>query len=116
MNALQRLAIAVETATADQPLVEIAGTVRQVAPSHYRVSGLSAVVKLGDRVRLSDGGRTAIGEVVRVDETTATIKPFDARFPVGIGMPATLIGAMFLHPCKNWKGRVINALGEPIDG
>jgi flagellum-specific ATP synthase len=73
-------------------------------------------VKLGDRVRVADGRRSAIGEVVRVDETAATIKPFDARFPVGIGMPATLIGAMFLTPSPAWKGRVVNAFGEPIDG
>src|SRR5690606_24664940 len=35
---------------------------------------------------------------------------------VGIGMIAHLIGAMSLSPAPGWRGRVINALGEPIDG
>jgi flagellum-specific ATP synthase len=116
MNQLARLAAAVEAASVEQPFVEVAGVVREVAPTHYRVAGLSAVVKLGDRVRLDDGSRSTIGEVVRVDQAMATIKPFDARFPVGIGMRATLTGAMFLNPSPAWKGRVISAIGEPIDG
>ncbi len=116
MTALARLAAAVEAAQVEQAFVEVAGVVREVAPTHYRVSGLSAVVKLGDRVRLDEGAHSTIGEVVRVDRAAATIKPFDARFSVGIGTPATLVGAMFLHPCPAWKGRVVNALGEPIDG
>src|SRR5258708_4593912 len=116
MNRLERLAEAVEAGMIEQPFIEVKGVVREVAPTHYRVSGLSALVKLGDRVRLEDGARATIGEVVRVDQAAATVKPFDARFPVGIGMPAALLGAMFLNPSPAWKGRVINALGAPVDG
>ncbi len=115
MNSLERLAAKVEAANIELPFVQLGGVVREVAPTHHRVRGLSAVVKLGDRVRLDDGKRSAIGEVVRVDEAEATIKPFDSRFAVGIGMVARLIGAMHLSPSPYWKGRVVNALGEPID-
>jgi flagellum-specific ATP synthase len=115
MNAVERLADAIDAAELDLQFVRVGGIVREVSPSHYRVRGLSAVVKLGDRVRLEHAGKATIGEVVRVDEATATVKAFDARFPVGIGMPARLMGAMFLNPAPEWKGRVINALGEPID-
>ncbi len=116
MNRLERLAGAVKAASVELPFVELGGVVREVAPSHYRVRGISSVVKLGDRVRLDAGGRSAIGEVVRVDEAAATVKPFNSRFSVGIGMVARLIGAMHLRPAPEWKGRVINALGEPVDG
>ena len=115
MNALERLASTVVAAETDLPFVHVGGIVSEVAPGHYRVRGLPALVKLGDRVRLDDGARSTIGEVVRIDEADATVKPFVARFSVGIGMVAKLIGAMHLHPTPEWKGRVVNALGEPID-
>ncbi|HZP19789.1 MAG TPA: flagellar protein export ATPase FliI [Bauldia sp.] len=116
MDRLEALARAVETSLADLEFVEVSGTVREVSPTSYRVSGLSALVKLGDRVSLRTRGQNTLGEVVRVDEAGATVKPFDTRFPVGIGMAAHLHGPMQLRPAPSWKGRVINALGEPIDG
>ena len=116
MNRLDRLAAEIDAALADQPFVEVSGTVREVTPTHYRVSGLSSLAKLGDRVTLRVRDRNTIGEIVRVDETRATVKPFDTRFPVGMGMSARLLGAMHLCPAPGWKGRVINSLGEPIDG
>ena len=45
MNALTRLANAVETAFVEQPFVDIAGVVKEVAPTHYRAAGLSAVTR-----------------------------------------------------------------------
>jgi len=116
VNRLDRLAAEIDAALADQPFVEVSGTVREVTPTHYRVSGLSSLAKLGDRVTLRVRDRNTIGEIVRVDETRATVKPFDTRFPVGMGMSARLLGAMHLCPAPGWKGRVINSLGEPIDG
>ena len=116
MDSLARLGGAIESALIEEPFVRVSGVVREVAPTHYRVVGLSAAVKLGDRVGLRAGAQTTTGEVVRVDEQTAIIKPFDDRVPVGIGMVASRLGTMCLHPAKSWKGRVVNALGEPVDG
>ena len=116
MRRLARLGAAIDAAMLEQPFLRVSGVVREVAPTHYRVVGLSSVVKLGDRVSLAVGGRATIGEVVRVDESAATIKPFDDRVPVGIGMVASMIGGTCLHPGNGWKGRVVNALGEPVDG
>ncbi len=48
MNALQRLAAAVETAAVEIPFVAASGAVREVAPAAYRVNGLSALARLGD--------------------------------------------------------------------
>ncbi|KAB2875233.1 MAG: flagellum-specific ATP synthase FliI, partial [Bauldia sp.] len=79
MRRLARLGAAIDAAMLEQPFLRVSGVVREVAPTHYRVVGLSSVVKLGDRVSLAVGGRATIGEVVRVDESAATIKPFDDR-------------------------------------
>ena len=116
MNNLARLADAVEAAGNDLPFVQVGGIVREVAPTYFRVRGLSAFVKLGDRVSVEAGESRAVGEVIRIDESEVTVKPFDSRFAVGIGMVARMVAAMSLNPAAAWKGRVINALGDPIDG
>ena len=45
-----------------------------------------------------------------------TVKPFDARIEAGIGTLAYRLGDPTLRPDPSWKGRVIDALGRPIDG
>ncbi|GGF47883.1 flagellum-specific ATP synthase [Azorhizobium oxalatiphilum] len=116
MNALVRLQAAVESALEDVPPLRVGGTVREVTPTFFRVSGLSSHLRLGDRVGIDHEGRTRIGEVVRVDDAGASIKPFDERVPVGIGESAYRVGTLGLSPDPSWKGRVINALGVPLDG
>ena len=55
------------------PFVRVSGTVTEVAPALYRVSGLSRFVNLGEIVALEpgrrSGGRT-FGEVIRIDDAT----------------------------------------------
>ena len=116
MNALQKLEEFVLTETAGQRRVRISGTIREVSPSYYRVAGLSQFVRLGDRVGFSAQDRTQIGEVVRIDDSGITVKPFNGRIDAAIGMPAFIVGDTGLNPDQSWRGRVINALGEPLDG
>ena len=47
--------------------------------------------------------RIAVGEVVRIDGSAATVKPFDGRISVGIGTTAFQLGAMRLNPDASWK-------------
>ena len=81
MTTLSRLAGTVAAAETEVPFVHVGGRVSEVAPGHYRIRGISAVAKLGDRVRLDDGSRSTICEVVRVGEADATVKPFVTTFP-----------------------------------
>ena len=115
-HALQKLEQFVLTETAVQRRVRISGTIREIRPSYYRVAGLSQFVRLGDRVGFSAQDRTQIGEVVRIDDGGITVKPFNGRIDAAIGMPAFIVGDMDLSPDPSWKGRVIDALGEPLDG
>jgi flagellum-specific ATP synthase len=116
VNALQRLRAVVDSGLADTPVVRVAGTVREVAPTQYRVCGLSSFVRLGDRVGCDFEGRTVIGEVVRLDEGGAVVKPFDGRVRLGIGVEAYKMGPLALRPDPSWRGRVVDALGDPLDG
>ncbi|MCP6151277.1 hypothetical protein NL425_26375, partial [Klebsiella pneumoniae] len=88
----------VNAAREETPLVRVAGHVREVAPTHVRVAGLSKHVRLGDRVGIAQDGRTSIGEVVRIDGAAATVKPFDERVQIGIGATAFRMGALSLSP------------------
>ncbi len=115
MHALEQLEKAILTGLQSLPTVRVSGIIREVTPSYYRVSGLSNFVKLGDRVGFDAKGRAQIGEVVRIDNGGITIKPFDGRVEAGVGTAVYCIGDMGLSPHPSWRGRVINALGEPID-
>ncbi|MFC0217190.1 flagellar protein export ATPase FliI [Pseudochelatococcus lubricantis] len=96
------------------PLVRIGGSILEVTTAYCRVAGLSRQVRLGDRVVFEEGGLP--GEVVRIDEAGATIKPFGNRVEAPIGSGVFHHGAMTVRPDASWKGRVLNAFCESIDG
>ena len=87
----------------------------QVTPAFCCVSGLSAFVKLGDRVSLDTSTEPQLGEVIRLDETRVTIKTFQEPITAGLGERAWRTGAAVLNPDPSWKGHVFDALGRPVD-
>jgi flagellum-specific ATP synthase len=113
---LERLEQKVARGLRDLPITRAGGRVIEVSTSHYRVAGLSRFLKLGECVSVDTGDRMQIGEVVRIDDGSATLKPFDARSDAAIGALAFRTEALSLSPHRFWKGRVIDALGRPIDG
>jgi flagellum-specific ATP synthase len=114
-HALDRLVQAVDEAMRDPRRVRVGGHITEVTPSHYHVTGLSRFLKLGECVSFAVDGREEIGEVVRLDAERAIVKPFAATLDTGLGTPAYRIGPLTLAPDASWKGRVVNALGAPID-
>lgn len=114
MKSLSDLAERVSAAAANQPLVQVGGTVSQVTPAFCSVSGLSPFVRLGDRINLASGGRSQLGEVIRLDESQVTIKTFDEPITAGLGARAWQIGPGTINPDPSWKGHIFNALGSPI--
>jgi flagellum-specific ATP synthase len=115
VHALARLERAVNLAAGDLLKLRVGGTVAEVTPSHYRVSGLSHFVKLGEWVSLHHGQHSQLGEVVRIDADGATVKSFEPKASAGLGDPVYRIGPFHLAPDPSWKGRVIDALGRPVD-
>ncbi|MBR0850648.1 flagellar protein export ATPase FliI [Bradyrhizobium diazoefficiens] len=116
MNALRQLEWALLDLQQSTPLASVSGAISEIAPTHFRVSGLSRFVRLGELVGVNTAGRPQIGEVVRIDGEGIIAKPFDRQFLGGLGSTAYRMPAMSLAPDPNWKGRVINALGAPLDG
>jgi flagellum-specific ATP synthase len=116
MNALGRLEHIVNLACEELPKVRVGGIVTEVTPTHYRVSGLSRFLKLGECVSFGNNERLQYGEVVRLDDLGTTVKTFEPNVETGLGEFAYRVGPLRLAPHPNWKGRVIDALGRPMDG
>ena len=114
-NALELLEVTAAFAGAMQG-IRVGGVVTAVTPGYCRVSGLSQFINLGESVSLVSGLKSQLGEVVRIDETGATIKAFESVVDAGLGTTAWRKGPITISPHPGWKGRILNALGQPIDG
>ncbi|MCA1433153.1 flagellar protein export ATPase FliI [Bradyrhizobium sp. BRP20] len=116
MNALRQLEWALLELQQSTPLASVSGAISEIAPTHFRVSGLSRFVRLGELIGVDCGGKRQIGEVVRIDSDGIIAKPFDRQFAGGLGSVASRMPPLSFAPDPSWKGRVINALGAPLDG
>lgn len=96
--------------------VAVGGYVNEVSRSAIGVRGISDKVQLGDLVTIRCDQQLHPAEVVRLEQTQTLIKPFDDRITPSLGSPVFPEGQFLIAPAPDWKGRVINALGEPLDG
>ncbi|MCJ2143778.1 flagellar protein export ATPase FliI [Methylobacterium sp. E-066] len=115
MNALDQLALALEDRD-DHPVIRVGGSVSEIGFGHCRIKITLPLLKLGDRMRIEAEDQRIDGEVVRIDGDGVILKPFDTRIEAGLGSLAYRVTATDPRPCEAWKGRVIDALGRPIDG
>jgi flagellum-specific ATP synthase len=114
---LERLAAFVRRERASpSPLVGLGGTVSDVSRSVIAVRGLSQTTTLGDGVLMRCGEGLYRGEVIRVGQAQVLVKPFDERVVPSLGAPVFPDGVWRIAPSPEWKGRVIDALGQPLDG
>jgi flagellum-specific ATP synthase len=116
LNALRQLEWALLELQQSTPLASVSGAISEIAPTHFRVSGLSRFVRLGELIGVNTGGKPQIGEVIRIDSDGIIAKPFDRVFSGGLGSVAYRMPPLSFAPDPSWKGRVINALGAPLDG
>ena len=114
-NTLARRARCVKEAQDELGQIRISGSISEVTPAYARVASLSRFLKLGECVSFSAGGLTQLAEVVRIDELGATVKTFDTMALARLGERVYCADALRIFPDQSWKGRVINALGVPID-
>ncbi|MCB1503840.1 MAG: flagellar protein export ATPase FliI [Hyphomicrobiaceae bacterium] len=98
------------------PLRRQGGRVCEVTMSHVNVSGLQRHVELGSCVEVETTAGPATGEVIAIHADVATIKLFGASTRLSLGATAWLRDELSISPTPHWLGRVVNALGEPIDG
>lgn len=98
--------------------VEIYGKVTKILGLLIEIAGFgNNRLAVGSRVDLRPKPHVVIPcEVIGFRDEKALLMPFGALEGVGLGCPAYLQGfEPFITPEPRWLGRVINALGEPID-
>ncbi|MBC8130938.1 MAG: flagellum-specific ATP synthase FliI, partial [Rhizobiaceae bacterium] len=104
-----------ETGALTDPRIRISGHIVDVSPQAFRVAGLSPFVRLGDCVISPGPEGDELGEVVRIEENAATVKPFAVRFQSAVRTTAWRTGPITLAPTASWKGRTVDAFGRPCD-
>ena len=120
MSALDQLAATSARIGAPGALLRICGTITEVTPTTYRARGLSAFTRLGDCVALDgaadDCGIARHGEIVRIDPESVVIKPFGTTADIALGATVLKTDRVAIAPAASWKGRIVDAMGRPVDG
>ena len=94
------------------------GRVGSVLGMLVEAAGLDRVLSIGGRCEVvARGGRRVPCEAIGFRQGRALLLPFGTLEGVGLGCKAELaVAEPTVRPSDAWLGRVINALGEPIDG
>ncbi|MCH8096260.1 MAG: flagellar protein export ATPase FliI [Proteobacteria bacterium] len=100
------------------PEYHLYGRVTAVLGMLVEVGGVQRRLSIGDRCRVAARGREHLAcEVVGFRDDRAILMPFGAIEGVGLGCKAEVVDAEpVVSPTEKWLGRVVNAMGEPIDG
>jgi flagellum-specific ATP synthase len=100
------------------PNYRIYGRVTAVLGMLVEVGGIERDLAIGSRCRLyTHDGRSVVCEVIGFRSGRALLMPFSALDGIGLGCRAEPVGGEpVVYPDPSWLGRVVNALGEPIDG
>jgi flagellum-specific ATP synthase len=99
-------------------LYRVYGRVTAVLGMLVEVGGASTSLSVGDRCEvMTRDNRPVLCEVIGFRQGRALLMPFQPLDGIGLGCPAWRIAARpSIRPHPGWLGRVVNALGEPIDG
>ncbi|MBF0269145.1 MAG: flagellar protein export ATPase FliI [Alphaproteobacteria bacterium] len=97
---------------------QIYGRVTAVQGMLVEIGGVQNNLSVGDRCQIvARANRLVTCEVVGFREGRALLMPFSPLDGVGLGCRVEVANAEpVLYPDNAWLGRVINAMGEPIDG
>lgn len=99
------------------PSYRVYGRVTAVLGMLVEIGGVEHLLSIGGRCSLvaRDGRRIAC-EVVGFRQKRALLMPFGTLDGIGLGCKAEIIDSdPVVRPQAGWLGRVINALGEPLD-
>jgi len=94
------------------------GRVTAIQGLLVEIGGIQSHLSIGSRVHiLARGGGNIKCEVVGFKSERSLLMPFGTLEGIGIGCKAEVAEQEpVIRPDESWLGRVVNAMGEPIDG
>jgi flagellum-specific ATP synthase len=94
------------------------GRVTAVLGLLVEIAGVERRLHVSSRCNLiAQDGRRVLSEVVGFRNGKALVMPFGSLDGIGLGTKAEIVESQpTVSPSDAWLGRVVNALGEPIDG
>ncbi len=97
---------------------DIYGRVRSIQGLLVEIAGPIHAMRVGSRIRISDGLRgDVLCEVVGFRRDRALAMPFRPLDGVRMGAKAFVQPSVAaIRPSPAWLGRVVNAMGDPLDG
>lgn len=97
---------------------QLFGRVTKILGMLVEIGGVERELSIGDRCNLMPKSAEPVPcEVIGFREGHALVMPFKPLDRVGLGCRAEVAAAVpAIYPAPSWLGRVINAMGEPIDG
>nr|WP_111297696.1 FliI/YscN family ATPase [Paracoccus saliphilus] len=92
------------------------GRVQSIRAGLISVEGLNGRASVGDRVRIALQSGALTGEIVGLGPRSAQVLPEGTIEGLSVGDEAELLFAPQIAPCDAWIGRIIDPLGQPLDG
>jgi flagellum-specific ATP synthase len=96
--------------------VEVYGRVVGVRGLMVEVAGPIDAMSVGSRVMIETPSKPIACEVVGFTGNNALLMPFAALEGVRRGCRAIVTSVAAVRPSAGWLGRVVDAMGQPIDG
>lgn len=115
---MDRLAEQAEAYISTLADTDVFGRVTKVLGLLVEIAGFGRDLTIGSHVHLRPGNGIDIPcEVVGFREQHALLLPFGSLEGISLGCPAVIRqGKPVIMPDERWLGRVLNGMGEPIDG
>jgi flagellum-specific ATP synthase len=100
------------------PAYRYYGRVGSIKGLSLEISGAERMLSVGSRCRVQTRNNTEVdAEVVGFRNDAAILLPFGPLDGIGMGCRATVVDHNpMIYPDIRWLGRVVNAMGEPLDG
>lgn len=102
------------------PTHTVSGRVTAVRGLLVEAAGLEAVLSVGSRCSVQgtlSSGHQVLCEVVGFRNDVALLMPFASLEGIGLGAKVTMMSyASAVEPSDAWLGRIVDAMGDPIDG
>lgn len=100
--------------------VATTGRVTAVKGLLIECSGIEELLSVGSRCAVQgtyNKDHQVLCEVVGFRENIALLMPFSAVEGIGLGAKVTLVSsASAVEPCDAWLGRIVDPMGNPLDG